>query len=152
MAIVDDLGGGIAAVLIVKHLHGSIDGLAALDDGMLVGGIADEFRAATLCDAVARFDFRINCVSFLAICFLFFIQVLFCFRITCLLQYTFFTFYFVVYFVAFIGLHIVYMVYIYMYIVNRKETLQLVHLLQFYQGGKAISDTRQMGDRLGESY
>lgn len=68
MAIVDDLGGGIAAVLIVKHLHGSIDGLVvALDVGMLVGGIADQFRAATLCDAVARFDFRINCVSFLAI-------------------------------------------------------------------------------------
>lgn len=104
MAIVDDLGGGIAAVLIVKHLHGPIDGLVvALDVGMLVGGIADQFRAATLCDAVARFDFRINCVSFLAIfvfgyfmnfgiSFYFFLRFV-CFRITCLLQYRYIFFY-----------------------------------------------------------
>lgn len=58
-------------------------------------------------------------------------------RVCCNISIYFFTFCFVVYLVAFIGLHIV----------NRKETLKLVHLLQFCQGGKAISGTRQMGNR-----
>lgn len=36
-----------------------------------------------------------------------------------------------------------------MYIVNRKETLQLVHLLQFYQGGESNIRYKTNGGQTG---
>lgn len=115
MSIVNNLGGGVAAVLIIKHLDWTIDGLVGTD-------IADMLRAATLRDAVASlffwyqlFNIFVNyfvIVLFLYLFFLFLHRYFFCDFVVYLLYFNWFMF----------------------LILNQKETLKLVHIYCYVHG------------------